>query len=384
MAPRPTLLRLFLSFLRLGGTSFGGPAMIAYIRKLAVDDERWIDAESFQDGVALCQTIPGAIAMQVAAYVGLKTRGVRGAAVCFLGFGLPACMLMLGLSMAYARSQALPGVVSVFSGLQAIIVAIVANATVMFGRTAIRGAAQALIALAATGLFLLRVSPVLIIAVAALLGVLARPGGTAGAPPVHGDHAPHKGWQMAVLLGATAASFLALFLFRRDLFRIAVLIAKVDLTAFGGGFAALPVMFHEIVEVQRWVDAPTFLNGIALGQVTPGPMVITATFVGYLTRGLAGALVASVAVFLPSFLLVVGLAPWFDRVRRAPWVAQALKGVLCSFVGLLFTVTLRFALEVHWDAPHILLAGAALGALLAKVDLAWVLIPAIAVSAWVF
>ena len=128
------LLGLFTSFLELGMTAFGGPAMIAYIRQMAVEKRSWLRADSFDDGVALCQAIPGATAMQTAAYVGLRVRGVAGAAVSFVGFGLPAFALMMVLSALYARTQDLPAVVSAFSGLRAIIVALVANATVSFGR----------------------------------------------------------------------------------------------------------------------------------------------------------------------------------------------------------------------------------------------------------
>jgi len=119
----PSLAILFLSFVRLGATAFGGPAMVAYIRRMAVEQQRWLDDAAFRDGVALCQTIPGATAMQVAAYVGFRARGVAGAAVSFIGFGLPAFILMVGLSAFYARSYALPPVVAIFNGLQLIVAA---------------------------------------------------------------------------------------------------------------------------------------------------------------------------------------------------------------------------------------------------------------------
>jgi chromate transporter len=160
--------------------------------------------------------------------------------------------------------------------------------------------------------------------------------------------------------------------------------SKIDLIAFGGGFASVPLMFHEIVEVRSWMDASTFLNGIVLGQFTPGPIVITATFVGYLVHGLLGALVATIAIFLPSFLILVGVAPWFDRLRTSPWFTRAIGGVLCSFVGLLFTVTVRFALNVHWDWPHLALGAAALTALVLKVDILWVVVAGTAISAFAF
>jgi chromate transporter len=149
---------------------------------------------------------------------------------------------------------------------------------------------------------------------------------------------------------------------------------RIDLFAFGGGFASVPLMFHEIVEVRHWIDGQTFMNGIVLGQVTPGPIVITATFVGFLLGGPIGGVIATVGIFLPSFILVVGISPYFDQLRTSPSFNKAIGGVLCSFVGLLLTVTIRFALNVHWDISHILLASAALIALLRKIDILWVVV----------
>jgi chromate transporter len=377
----PTLLHLFASFLRLGITAFGGPAMVAYVRKMAVGKKKWLDQESFQDGIALCQTIPGATVMQLAAYVGLKVRGVRGAAVSFLGFGLPAFLLMMTLSVAYGRTHALPTVISVFSGLQAVIVAVVANATVSFGKSSLKNWKSVLIALVAAGLFGLMANPVLIIALAALLGILLN-----GRQPVPRS-APHAGTTrnttvpLMILILASAACLSLLFLYEKQLLSLALLMSKIDILAFGGAFASVPLMFHEIVEVRSWMDASTLLNGIVLGQFTPGPIVMTATFVGYLLYGILGAIIATIAIFLPSFLILIGIAPWFDRVRSSPWFARAILGIVCSFVGLLFTVSIRFALNVQWDWPHIVLGVAAFTALFLKVDILWVVLAGTAISA---
>lgn len=177
---------------------------------------------------------------------------------------------------------------------------------------------------------------------------------------------------------------LLLFFFQPDGFNLAVLFLRIDLFAFGGGFASIPLMYHEVVEVRGWMDSATFLNGIALGQVTPGPIVITATFVGYLLYGPWGGLLATLSIFLPSFILVVGIAPYFDRLRASAYFNRLIQGVLCSFVGLLFVVTLRFASAVPWDIPHILMAAAALLALLLKTDILWVVIAGILVSVALF
>lgn len=380
----PSLPMLFISFLRLGITAFGGPAMIAYIRRMAVGEKQWLDSESFQNGVALCQTIPGATAIQMAAYVGLKARGVRGASCTYVGFGLPAFLFMLALSFAYSRTHELPAVISIFSGLQAVIVAVVANATLSFGKTSVKNWKSVVIALIAAGLFWIMANPLLIILLAALLGMLMNGKPSVGQKTTPPASIRHTTIPLLLFLFATAVGLSILFCFREELFELAVLMSKIDLLAFGGGFVSVPLMFHEIVEARSWMDAPTFLNGIVLGQFTPGPIVITATFVGYLVYGLPGALIATVAIFLPSFLILIGVAPWFDRVRSSPWFTRAIGGILCSFVGLLLTVTIRFALNVPWDWPHLALAAAALTALVFKLDILWVVLGGTAISAFAF
>ena len=380
----PSLALLLFSFLRMGITAFGGPAMIAYLRKTAVGKKQWLDGESFQDGVALCQVIPGATVMQMAAYIGLEVRGVPGAMASYMGMIFPAFLLMLALSFVYARMHELPAVISTFSGLQAVIVAVVANATLSFGRSSLKNWKSVLIALVAAGLFGLMANPVLIILLAALLGMLLNGRQTSARKASHGDGMPHTTVPLLLFLFTSAAAFTLLFFFRKELFNLAVLMTKIDLIAFGGGFASVPLMFHEIVEVRSWMDGPTFLNGIVLGQFTPGPIVITATFVGYMVAGFPGALIATVAIFLPSFLILIGIAPWFDRVRSSPWFTRAIGGILCSFVGLLLSVTIRFGLNVHWDWMHVALAAGAFAALFFKLDILWVVLAGTAISIFAF
>ena len=133
-SPNPSAAAIFGSFLRLGVTAFGGPAMIAHIREMSVKRNKWLTEETFKNGVVICQSVPGATAMQMAAYVGLRMRGVRGAVASYAGFGLPAFLLMLTLAVFYSGSREMPLVVSLFRGLQVMVVAIVANATFTFGR----------------------------------------------------------------------------------------------------------------------------------------------------------------------------------------------------------------------------------------------------------
>ena len=378
---QPTILQLFFSFLRLGITAFGGPSMIVYIRKLAVERKHWLDAESFNAAVALCQSIPGATVMQAAAYVGLRVRGLTGAIVAFIGFGLPAFIAMMVLSDLYSRIHDLPVVVSAFMGLQAIIIGIVANAAVSFGKTALKEWKHTLIAGPAAVLFALHVSPILVIVLAALAGLLFR-NTTQAAPrsvamPLQ-NTSPRN--HILLMIVSVAGFFLLLFFLWRDFFDLAILMSKIDLFAFGGGFASIPLMLHEVVDVRHWMDTRTFMHGIILGQITPGPIVITATFVGYILYGIPGGMVATLGVFLPSFLILVGIAPYFERVRSLPYFNKSIHGILCSFVGLLISVVGYFASNVQWDVSRLMLFAATFIALYLKVDILWVVLAGTVVS----
>jgi chromate transporter len=381
MNPKTTsLVKIFSQFLRLGLTAFGGPAMVAYIRSMAVEREKWLDDATFNSGVSLCQAVPGATAMQVAAYTGLKVRGLAGAIAAFVGFGMPAFVLMMVLSGLYFQTSSLPPVVSIFRGLQVIIVAIIATAAVTFARTSLKKWVHIVIAVIAAVLFLLGVHPILVILSAALLGLIIL-GGDASAPepPRTGTaRGLEKGY--FVLIGLVAAMFLVLFFFHKNLFELAAVMFRVDLFAFGGGLASLPLMYHEVVDAHAWLDSATFLSGIALGQVTPGPIVVTATFVGYLVAGIWGGVIATIAIFTPSFLIVVGTEPYYDRMQGSPLFRRAVNGILLSFVGLLLSVTIRFAMGIHWDWQLVLLGAGTLIALLLGAEMLWVVIAGVVLS----
>jgi len=375
----PSLARLFLSFLRLGATAFGGPAMIAYIRRMVVEQKKWMDDASFRDGVAFCQMVPGATAMQSSAYVGLRVRGVSGAAVSFIGFGLPAFLVMMALSALYMYTRNLPVIISAFNGLQAIIVSIVANAAITFGRTSIKSWKAAAIAIVAGILFGFGVNPFLVILLAAIAGIvlyIKQP----SPPTVPLSKRITTTRSTLIIVAVVILGFAILFFANRGLFNLAALMFRIDLFAFGGGFASVPLMFNEVVNVNAWMDGPTFLNGIALGQITPGPIVITATFVGFLLYGLLGGTIATFAIFLPSFLIVVGIGPYFDKLNASPYFSKAVIGILSSFVGLLLAVTILFALKVPWDFFRTLIAVAAFVALLLKVEVYWVVLAGIVIS----
>lgn len=387
---QPSILKLFTSFLRLGLTAFGGPTMVAYIRRMAVEDKQWLDKETFSNGVALCQIIPGATAMQSAAYVGLKTRGVAGAAATFVGFGLPAFLLMTLLAAVYKSVINYPISVFVFSCLQAMIVAIIANATISFGKVTLNESKSILITMIAMVLFGLKVNPIIIIVLSAVIGILLGMKNQvhklqyvpdiSSSQEKTNSYIPH----IVFILLAYGALLCMLFFLNKKLFVLSTLMFRIDLFAFGGGFASVPLMYHEIVDVRHLLDNQTLMDGIALGQVTPGPIVITATFIGYMLAGSHGAGIGTVSIFLPSFLILVGTTPVFDRLRSKKIFNEIIRGVLSSFVGLLFTVTIQFAMDLHWGAAQIFIGASALVALLLKTDILYVVLVELAMSVIIF
>jgi chromate transporter len=361
--------------------------MVAYLHKHVVEQNGWLDDEEYKNGVALCQMIPGATTMQTAAYIGLKLRGLIGAVVSFTGFGLPAFCLMILLAVLYSSRQDQPVVTAVFGGLQAIIVAIIGNAMLSFGRVTLIDWRAFLIAAIAAGLYALYINPMLVILAAAAVGLViywpasaTRENLTRSAPHISRQYI--RSILVAVIIGGIA--LLLFYLFDRSMFNLLFVMVKISLFSFGGGYAAVPLMQHEVVNVHGWMDNQTFMNGIVLGQVTPGPVVITATYIGYILSGMTGAVLATTGIFFPSFIILVAIVPIFDHIKSSPFFISIINGILCSFVGLLLIVTVRFGLDVRWTLVHILLAVGALTALLCKVDILWVVLAGTILSAVVY
>ncbi len=372
-------LKLFLAFLRLGCTAFGGPAMVKYIKDLACRKNGWVKKEDFDHGVALVQTIPGATAMQAAAYAGLKAGGGIGALAAYTGFSLPAFVFMTILSVVYLHAIDLRPVEACFLGFKVIVVAIVANATISFGRKMVRSWQDVLLVAAAAGYLVIKGSPVTAIIVCGLAGIFLYPGigGKEGAKGTKGfrELMSAESVRFAGLVTAAVAVMLAVLFFLDPLLgKLCALMMKIDFFAYGGGYASLPLMLHEVVDKRHLLSAKVLMDGIALGQVTPGPIVITAAFVGYLLKGFLGAAACTWAIFTPSFLILLVAAPVFENFRNAPVFRRCMRGVLSSFVGLLLAVFISFVLAISWKVASVLLAIAAFLALNLKVDILWVVL----------
>jgi chromate transporter len=374
---KPSYIDLFLTFFLMGLTAFGGLAMFAHVRRHIVDKKGWLDGNTFDSGLALCQVIPGAIIMQLVAYIGLKLKGVRGALVCFVAFGFPAFLIMFILSALYKHSKNISGVELVLTGLRVIIVAIVANAAYIFGKRNFHNLNDWIISAVAAGLFLTKLHPAIVLLIAALAGLLfSKQESIESEKPVKSKTL----WFFLLVLSLTVLSILLLFIFARGYFTLATIMLRIDLFSFGGGLASMPIMYHEMVDLYGWFDSKTFMDGAILGQVTPGSIIIAATFFGFLHFGIIGSILATIYVFTPSFLILMGVIPFFDKLRTYPQFNKVINGILCSFVGLLVIVTYRFTIGIDWNILNVLLALAAFVLLVRKVNVIWIVSGGVLIS----
>jgi len=373
----PTYFDLFRTFFWMGLTAFGGPAMTAHIRKHVVDRNGWLEGSAFDAGLALCQIIPGAIVMQLVAYIGLKLKGTKGAIVSFIGFGFPAFLIMFILSIIYKHSKNIAGVEHVLIGLRVVIVAIVAQAAVTFGKKNFHSWNDVVIAIIAAGLFLTKLHPAIVLIAAASMGLIL----------TRKDSQPFQKLESVKTfrfflwtLATVVTGIVLLFFLDKDFFTLGTIMLRIDLFSFGGGLASMPIMYHELVDLFGWFNEKTFMDGVILGQVTPGSIIIAATFFGYMHFGVLGSMLATVAVFTPSFLILMGIIPFFDKLSSYPQFSKVINGILCSFVGLLTIVSYRFAIGIHWNLISVVFTLAAFVLLLRKVDVVWIVLGGIMMS----
>jgi chromate transporter len=296
-----------------------------------------------------------------------------------VAFVLPAFIALLVLSAIYFSFHTLWFIQALFKGLGAIVVAIILNACITFGRPILKDWKVILIAVLSFVAFLFQWNFVLIFGLAAIAGLLLRPkapqakgvssGGTVLEVP------KERQYLIVVLLAAFVCVVLALsYLVDPKITALSLSLSKIGALAFGGGFTAIPLIQYEMVDRLNWLSTKEFLDGIALGQVTPGPILITATFVGYKVSNFLGALMATLGVFFPSFFILVLLIPYHDRLRGVEKVRMMEQGILGSFIGMLVLVLYNFGTTSLVDIPRILMAAAAFFAIYKKIGLPYILL----------
>ena len=393
VCPRVSLATLFIAHLQVGLTAFGA-AIIQKITAL-VRTRRWLTEEELNEGLALVQLYPGPMMVDFTAYTGYKLRGVPGALLCAVGFILPSFMLMLALSAVYFSVGNLPWAKPMFIGLEAIVVGIVVHMVLDFGARVLKGKLEALIALAAFAALLFGVNPVLLVLASLVLGALLlspHKGSAGGTYPSQTHPLSPRRWAAIGLVVAVVVGVAVLAAATpTDVGRMELSFFKIGAVAFGNGITIMPLVQADVVNTYHWLSPAQFADGIALGQITPGPGLITATFVGYKLGGLAGATLATFAVFSPSIAMTLIFTELFTRLRNLRAIRGALAGVMASFVGLLAVLALQLGAALSGPAlSGPALAGAAAltlaaGALVAirflKWDMLWVFLAGLAVWA---
>ncbi|WP_035070011.1 chromate efflux transporter [Nitratidesulfovibrio termitidis] len=385
----PTLRDLFLTFMRLGATAFGGPAMLPVVRTMVVERKGWMDEAAFRSGVALCQTVPGATVMQVASYVGLRLRGTPGMLAGFFGFTLPAFLSITVLSAMYWKNHELPGVMAAFIGLKAVTVALMVSGLLDFGQRYLRMGMDWVIGAGVCGLTLLGVHPIVPVLAAAAAGVVvyrdgdAVPSAQAGGGPGAAVRPGAMGALRGILAGlaGVAMAMAVLAALRPDLFALAVSMLRTDLVAFGGALAALPVMRHEVVHLRGWMSDAAFLDGVAIGQVTPGPIILTAAFIGWRVDGPVGSMVAGLAIFTPSLFFMLGAERLVSRIEHSRIYRRAVRATLAGFTGLLGYLAISVAQALPPTPLPAVIGVAAFAALRTGVDVLYV-VGAGALASW--
>ena len=369
---------LFTRVLKLGATAYGGPAMISQIKETTVNRYQWIKEGEFMRGVALCQLIPGATMIQIVTYVGYRVRGIWGALTAAVAFVLPAFIAILILSAIYFRYHSLWFVQALFKGLGAIVVAIILNACITFGRSVLKDWKVILIAALSFFAFFFQWNFVLIFVFAAVAGLLLHPKTPqAKAAPSERTSEVVKGKEYIVIALLAAFICLALvlsYIVDPKITSLSLNLSKISALAFGGGFPAIPLIQYEMVDRFQWLSTKEFLDGIALGQVTPGPILITATFIGYKVSNVLGATMATLGIFFPSFFILVLLIPYHDRLKGVEKVQMMEQGILGSFIGMLALVLFNFGRTSLVDIPRILMAAAAFFAIYKKISLPYILL----------
>jgi len=383
------------TFLKIGSVSFGGfMALITVVQNTIVERHKLLDAEEVLDGISLATLLPGPVAVNVVSYIGYKLRGGMGAFVCATAVILPSFFLLLALTMAYLEWGELPAVEKIFSGFVPAVGAIIINAAWGMRGKALKGITEKIMALVAATLLLTVGGFYLTLALvisAAFMGYFffykdqpIPTENTVIAPlPMHEKIV----WSISVLILFSCLTF---FLISPSSItsnlnsQLFVTFSGMSLMLFGGGFVFIPLIQEVVVDGYHWVTQMEFTTAIALGQITPGPILISATFIGYKVNGVLGAFISTFSIFFPPALLMITVSKALDYVKQSPIIKSIMQGVRAVVVGLIFSagIVVMQTAPISWVSGVIFIA--TLVALIKyKIDVVWI-IPVTGIFSYLF
>jgi len=333
-AAHPPLRQVAGFFLKLGTIAFGGPAAhIAMMEDELVGRRKWIAAADFLDLLAVANLIPGPSSTELAIFIGYRLRGIRGlllAGVCFI---LPAFLMVGAIAWAYQRYGALPAVAGLLYGIKPVVIAIVIQALWRLAKSAVKNRWLAALGIAALIACFVGANPALVLLAAGVVAATVyRLRAGAGTLPM-----------LAVTMPATSAAATVSAFSAVTLPGIFLIFLKIGCIVFGSGYVLLAFLRAELVDGRHWLTESQLLDAVAVGQVTPGPVFTTATFIGYLLSGPWGAVVATLGIFAPAFLLVAIAGPLIPRLRRSKLAAAALDGLNVASLALMANVAWQLA-----------------------------------------
>jgi chromate transporter len=329
--PGASLSEVAALFLKLGFVAFGGPAAhIALMREEVVRRRRWVTEQQFLDLLGASNLIPGPTSTELAIYLGYARAGWRGLVLAGTLFILPAALISLALAWAYVRYGSTPEATWLLYGIKPVIIAVVVQAIWALGRTAVKGWLHVTIGALVLVLYAVGANEIVLLLGAGLFVVAARKGWRLRERP--------RTLALVPLLGApalpSAAAGAAV-----DPASLFLVFLKIGAVLYGSGYVLLAFLRNDFVVRLRWLTDQQLIDAVAVGQLTPGPVFTTATFIGYVLAGTSGAALATVAIFLPSFVFVAVVYPIVPRLRGSPWMSGFLDGVNVAALGLMMAVT---------------------------------------------
>lgn len=323
-----SLTQLILYFLKLGATGFGGPiALAGFMEQDLVEKKQWFSKKQYLQALALAQIVPGPLATQMAIYFGWLKAKSLGATLVGIIFVLPSFLIVWGLSYLYVKFQGLPWIHSIFYGMSAAIIGVIVQTTLKLIKISLERK---------KGLWLLFLLSCLWTASHGKASVLI--------------------FLSSGLLAVLIYNFPKGKLFSFPPLELFLFFAKAAVVVYGSGMAVIPFIYHDVVEGYQWLNPQQFLDAVAIGMITPGPVLITVGFIGYLVNGLQGALASAVGVFTPVYLFVLILAPFFQKIMNNIHIQIFVEGVTAAAVGAIAASAYILGLKAIVDVPTAFIA----------------------------
>lgn len=372
------ILNFFFFFFKMGFMAYGGPAMLGFIKKEVVFKRKLISEDDFNEGIALVNVIPGATNSQMVAYIGYKLKKSRGAIIAFTAFIIPAFIEMLVFTVIYKTTGNVGMFMQVFNALAAVITAILLNTVIMFGSKIIKEWRLDILALITLAMLVFKFNILIILLIIVVLTFLLFFINKKFWPFTHTENINNKKlykdeslgggrdigfrkkidmesedkkfekplinnlnnffktyWTFFISIALVAASLITSFFLKRDLFLAGLSLTKASVLGFGGAIPMLTIIQYDMVNVLKIFSQKQIIDALVLGQITPGPVMITSTFIGYYISGFIGALLCTIVAFYPSFAIFSLVAPKYESVKNNKYVKLVVRGIMGMFVGML-------------------------------------------------